>query len=484
MTTINQSSGSGALFELVARGNKDHYFVRDSPDSYFPFNAQYDSSIHHLAERKTTVPLNGSKFGGTFEVELDPFADVLTECALEVDLPTWIPPLPVNLGEQPTSPDRVNRLYWIKSGDSGISYGYVNYIGYLLFEKIQFYQDQILLQEWSGDGLLAKAFTEGSWNLAYLSQEIGGGTSPGERFTALRATPGHIRIKLPLPGLGYKDGGFPLIGMQNQTFRFRVKLRALEDLIVCSDDSVIQPSPFSKQFQYTDDLGNLIQFDAISLLDMKQPTILLSTIQHYVPPVVQHELKMTKILIPFRRIFENVFTFGELDYKPLDHGGVANVTRRLDGRHPTERLFWFSRTHNSIAKNRLDDFFNPLGTEGGSFYNQIKLIIAGRYREEELEPYVWELITPYAKDERYSGQGIGTMRWSLDDPFGTVYPRARQPEGTVNFTTADRPTLHISLQNIPYSIINMQRISEMKLFTEGWAVYEIFEGRGRMVFAN
>jgi hypothetical protein len=28
MTTINQSSGQGALFELVARGVKDAYFVK------------------------------------------------------------------------------------------------------------------------------------------------------------------------------------------------------------------------------------------------------------------------------------------------------------------------------------------------------------------------------------------------------------------------------------------------------------------------
>jgi len=30
MATINQSSGQGALFEHVARGVKDNYFVKDS----------------------------------------------------------------------------------------------------------------------------------------------------------------------------------------------------------------------------------------------------------------------------------------------------------------------------------------------------------------------------------------------------------------------------------------------------------------------
>ena len=72
MTSINQSSGQGALFELVARGVKDTYFVKDSKESRFPYDARYQSSIHHLAERRTEVPINGTTFGNTFEVEIDP----------------------------------------------------------------------------------------------------------------------------------------------------------------------------------------------------------------------------------------------------------------------------------------------------------------------------------------------------------------------------------------------------------------------------
>ena len=68
---INQSSGQGALFELVARGVKDNYFVKDSKDSVFPYDASYGSSMPHLAERRTTVPITRTDFGRTFEVELD-----------------------------------------------------------------------------------------------------------------------------------------------------------------------------------------------------------------------------------------------------------------------------------------------------------------------------------------------------------------------------------------------------------------------------
>jgi hypothetical protein len=58
------------------------------------------------------------------------------------------------------------------------------------------------------------------------------------------------------------------------------------------------------------------------------------------------------------------------------------------------------------------------------------------------------------------------------------------PEGTVNFTTADRPTLHINLRNVfPVAVLG-QRKTEFRVFTEGWAIYEIERGRGRLMFAN
>ena len=73
MATINQSSGQGALFELVARGVKDTYFVKDAPTSTFPYDARYQSSVHHIAERRTEVPITTTNFGSSFEVEIDPY---------------------------------------------------------------------------------------------------------------------------------------------------------------------------------------------------------------------------------------------------------------------------------------------------------------------------------------------------------------------------------------------------------------------------
>lgn len=497
MTSINQSSGQGALFELVARGVKDTYFVKDSKSSIFPFDNFYDPSSYHLAERKTIVPLNQPKFGQTFEVEIEPYADILTEVAFEIDLPTWLPSITIQ-GQQ-LSPQRANSLYWITTPSDGLnnkySYGYVNYIGYLLFEKIQLYQDQFLIQEWSGEGLLIKSVSEGSWNSSFLNQTISGLTIPGGRGIAYNATPGHLRIKLPLPGMQTpKDGGFPLISVQNQTFRIKATLRKLEDIVITDAPTSIKPTPWNvPQFTLIDDLGNPVNFSPLPFDQIGQPTILLSTIQHYVTPTAQADIKNMTVSIPFRKQFENIFTFGELDYRALDNNSSSFVTRRLDGRHPTEKISFFFRNQNAIITNRLDDFINykPLSTIGGelpniayNFYNNMKLVIAGRDREHLLEPFVWNQINTYYKDEKNNALNIGEMKWSLGDQYGTIYPNERQPEGAVNFTTADRPTLYIELADILSSSLTLSRRSEMRVYTEGWAVYEIKEGRGRLLFAN
>ena len=506
MSALPSSNGQGALFELVARGIKDKYFVDDNKDSKFTYDARYSSSAPHLGERRTFIPVNGTTFGGTFDVEIDAYGDILTECSLDIQLPSWFPPLPLTPQGVPVSPSLVNSTYSIRSVGSELSYGYVNYVGYFLFEKIQFYQDQFLLQEWSGDGLLAKQWTEGSSSARDLSLLRGGQLDITERNTTrnleLRATPPPLSIRLPLPGLqSVTDVGLPLLAMPWQTLRLRITLRKLEDLVVCSDTNLFSPSPWTVPlFHYTfaDGISDH-SFAPLSLSKIGHPTVTLSTFQRYVTPETQQELRDQTIQIPFRRMFENRFTFGELDFISLDKGGVSAVTRRLEGRHPTERVFWWFRLQQSLDRNRLDEVENPyfldhLPTDTqpytqpyGQFYYRIKLLIAGRDRERLETGEVWNGITPWAKQESVSSStnhGIGTMSWGRGDIFGSPPSLERVPEGTVNFTTADRPTLYLELANVPSHPLMAQRLVEMRVWSEGWNIYEIKEGRGRLLFSS
>jgi hypothetical protein len=114
----------------------------------------------------------------------------------------------------------------------------------------------------------------------------------------------------------------------------------------------------------------------------------------------------------------------------------------------------------------------------------MKLIIAGRDREHDYGPIVWQDIQSYAKDEIDTGYNIGEFRWDLGDMYNQVRPFSRVPNGTVNFTTADRPTIYVQLNNVPPQTTTGERKSEFRVFMEGWNVYEFNEGRARLLFAN
>ena len=261
-----------------------------------------------------------------------------------------------------------------------------------------------------------------------------------------------------------------------------------------SSDGQWKPTPWTIQQSYTIG-GQTHTFTPLSLHQMETPTILLSTVQHYVPAAMQQQLREIPIHIPFRRYFENQFTFGELDYISLDKGGQSTVTRQIDGRHPTERIFWFFRSWNSLERNQLDNFKNdyfdhnlpnmtqPYTEPYGEFYYSMKLVIAGKDREDSHTPLIWNTVQS-SKLEKGQRLGIGNMIWSFGSQYGTQYPALRSPEGTLNLSTADRPTLYIQLANVISNPFLAQRKTEFRVYTEGWNVYEIKEGRGRLLFAH
>jgi hypothetical protein len=483
-TNIPESSNSGALYELVARGQKDSYFIRDDSDATWPYDAHYKSSTHFLEERQTIVPLNGTTWGANFEVEIQSYGDILTEICFLINLPSWFPNLPLVANGPTYPPIQANSKYDIIQ-QNGNKYFYTDFVGFLMFEKIQLYQDQFLIQEWTGESLFAMAALgkfDSPRNQKFLEFQ---GAGQFANFRKIQTTPPQLRIRLPIPGCqGLEDVGLPICGMNSQALRLKCKLRRLEDLIVDQYES-FKPQPWNvSEFIYTDYLNNTIRFQPIPLNKIGQPTILLETTQAYLPPDTRDEVMSTPRQILFRQVFENIFTIGELDYAPFDRGAInVSCIRRLDGRHPTEELFWFFRSQNSLDRNQLTNFNNDLS---GSFYESIKLVTAGQDREAYRSSKIWEDVEEASKHGDDSGLRIGSMNWSLgrlvERLWGSSGPR--QPEGTINMTTAYRPDLHINITPTSPSVLLNRRNTELRVYAVGWNTYEIANGRGRLLYAN
>ena len=192
----------GALYELVARGNKDVYFIEDSKDANNLFDNRYGPFPPHIYEKRELPPLNAPDFGRSFEFQVEIAGDIIVEPTLLITLPTWYP--------QPQATRNPNSQITLASSDT--TYGWVNGIGYFMFEKIQLLQDNILLQEFSGDALWAVSRGRGSLNSRFLEDRLLGIHGGSALDVARNATPGVLRLPLPLFGCqSREEGGIPAL---------------------------------------------------------------------------------------------------------------------------------------------------------------------------------------------------------------------------------------------------------------------------------
>jgi hypothetical protein len=196
----------------------------------------------------------------------------------------------------------------------------------------------------------------------------------------------------------------------------------------------------------------------------------------------QLALRSAPLEIPFSRFYENAFTFGPAEYAPLARGVPALVTERVDGQHPASRVIWFFRSQNDLRTGRRWAFAPDIS--GNEYYSNQSLIIASRDRETLFTPFIWNVLAHHAKEDRDPGAGIGEMNWDLGDLRGRRAPWERQPEGTVNFTTADRPTLYTSLSAVANDTVLGAPSTEMTAVVDAWALYTIERDRGVLKYGN
>lgn len=456
---IPYATAEGSLYELVARGNKDVFFFSEKPTSKFIFDNTYPAQQAKTQERRRTPPATAAEFGRTVEFELDLVGDILKSPAFLFTLPTWLPAGPV-AAANPVA---------ITTDASGVSYGYTNGIGYFLFEDILIYQDNILLQQFSGDALWAVHKPNGSFTHAFISNQQTGQHDGSPRSIGRNATPGQLRLEIPLIGCQRpEEPGFPVRAVPRHSYRIKAKLRRLEELVEASDGRP-KPMPWDRtDFAQQTAAGQPpVPFHTVVRELIPPIKIELETIHVFVPRESQEELSKTPAEIPFRRLRETTFTQSAPDYLGVLGGGTSILQRRLEGRHPAERIVFFFRTYSARMANQLWKLFPG--------YTTVSLLIAGQTREAPRGPEVWRDLTNSAKEELDTDTELATMNWGLGAIAPLRYPGWRgRPTGSVNFTTADRPTLQILLLAPP----DGDPRTELRVIVESWAAFET-DGAGR-----
>jgi hypothetical protein len=455
------ATAEGSLYELVARGNKDVYLYGDDSKSRFLFDNSYEAQAPILAERRIVPPVSTAEFGRSVEFLFDLVGDLMRDPCILINLPTWLPVTQAKLNKKSIVQDL-----------SGVSFGYTQAVGYFLFENIQFFQDNILLQEFSGDTLWALSKNSGTYSSTFIDMEETG-DHDGTPFSIQgNATPPQLRLELPL--IGCQDGeggqGFPQRGATRHTYRLRCKLRKLEDLVEASDRRQ-KPTPWKKSMTQQTATGTTT-FTTLKREEIAPIKLQLETNQVYVDNETQQALEKIPTKVRFKRHFENIFTQSALEYTSVVAGGISQVKRRLDGRHPTSRLIWYFRSTADILANRL---YSVATSTHQPYFNTVTLAIAGTQREAPQSPQVWRDLTNYAKEDTDSGLEIYTMNWTLGNT-PKQRPELLTTTGAVNFSSADKPTFFIDLAN-PGTANPATATTQINIIQEGWAQYQT-DGKG------
>lgn len=463
--TLNE----GALYETVARGNKDNYFISKTfKEAVNPFETRYERRPGFVNELRRTIPLNGPDFGRSCEFEFEMAGDLFQDVVVLIDLPTWLPPVEAGLN--------TDWNYLIQTAaTTPVSYGYTRGIAYFLFSNIQIFQDKILLQEFSGDALWASQLSRGSVNSAWLDNALTGMTGFDQNTTDLSrlATPGRLRLKIPMLADGQ---GLPSSSMRQQKFRLKLTLRTLEDCVECSDSTVVRPAPWSQPvFQVTNRTDPTMNYMFVPLPREKigRPTITLETRHTYLDPESREAVQKAHHEIPYSILYESEYSFT----------GAADIytSVNLDGSHPASRAFWVFRTRDNLQRNRR---YATSSANANPYYTTLSFNIAGKIREDTAAPIVWNTLVPFCKEERNPGFQVGEMNWDLGAWAGRESPFKRVPEGSINFSTAEKPAFLFLMRSPSAGDAFLTKTLELMIVIESWTLFNIEKERGYTAFSN
>jgi len=453
------SSRSGGLLELVARGKKDIFFTSNPQISFF--NSVYTRCAPFSKEIYIGKPRNNPEWGRYVDFDIEHRGDILHRLYLRIQLPTW---LPMEL--------RGINTTGVITDMSGVSYGYTNEVGFYMIDKIQYFNDNVLLCESFGthmDWRLKQTYEFGTIGV-YADQVGHYGGSGVDIARSVGAT-----LRVPILMLGSQrlgEPGLPLTALRGGRYRIRVHLRPYTDILVASDGR-LRPNPFGKRLKVQAVQGGVLDTSQFSFppVCMKNLEISLESTYMFLPNDVNTWLKAATLRFPFRHVQQQIFTLEDTIMNAAAHGATANFPLALDYSGPVDRLLLGIRSEANTLSGQLNVLTTP---DGLPFINSMRLNIANLDRIKSWSVDVFRDVATYWKNKSLAFNEVYTV------PFGGF--DYNLPSGTLSFTRAVLPTLFFVLASTAYDPRTISRKAYAIVYAESWNVYEIGGGKGRLMF--
>ena len=248
---------------------------------------------------------------------------------------------------------------------------------------------------------------------------------------------------------------------------------------------MVKPKPWARtDLSWTTQTNVKTAFMPLTREQIGRPLITLETTQRYTRGETQGLLRGTPCQIPFMRPFENKLSLDPSDYVAVGNGVTSYVTKRIDGRHPAEGILVMFQSEYCLERNQLWNLANPISATGTSYYNTMKLIVAGKDREVAWDSTVWQGISPWAKSEKMPGIPISWISFAVGPSYGYRAPERRKPSGALNFSSADKATIYMDIKDTLPSQTTQQKRVTMRAVTVGWGIYRVEDARGTLLFGN
>lgn len=456
--------------ELVSRGKKDIFFTANPKVSFF--HGVYMRSVPFTKEIYVTQPRNAPDWGRWVDFDIDHRGDLAKYFFLRIQLPTWLPPLAV--AANPTG---------IVTDASGVTFGYTNSIGFQLINKIQVFQDQVLIHEYYGEYLTWRQRQKAETGPIFLMyDEVG---SRVETPLAIGRSASFGELRVPIPVIGSEqlfEPGIPLVALSQQRWRIRIHLRKLNELVVASDGRLL-PQPWGGKplrIQATQD-GPIDTTQVTLPLESVQPILItLESTQIYLPRDANLWLKSQTLRIPYTNIRHEEFTIEDNSFTAASPPYLATVQLpfTIDMIGSVSRMLVGLRSYASTLAGQRS-VLNA--SDGSEFLSSLRLNISNIDRIKQWETAVFREVTAFWKDIRIGldftfpiPQDIYIITFGAFD--------TAQPAGTLQFTRAVLPVLYPILGPIPMDPRNNSRKTYLLTYGEAWNVFEISGGKGRMMF--
>lgn len=464
------SSRSGGLLELVARGKKDVFFTANPTVSFF--NSVFVRAAPFTKEIYVSPPRNAPEWGKWVDFDIEHRGDLVKHFYLRITLPTWLPPEAAAVN--PTG---------IVTDASGVTYGWCNNVGFQMLDRIQIFQDQILIHEAYGEYLEWRLRQSYGYTTTYLvGAEVG---SRAETPLGIARSATQLQLRVPFPVFGWQylsDPGLPLCALRKQRFRIRILLRNYKELIVASDGR-IAPQPWGKplRVQATASSPVLTTLRTLDEPVMKGLVMNLEQTAVYVPKDVQHWFNNQTFRFPFQTVQYQRYTLEDntMTAASQNPAAVYQIPFNIDFIGNIDRLLLGFR---SAASTEAGQRTNLRAPNGAPFIRTVRLNIANIDRVKQWELPVVREVTAYWKSQRMAldlsnaevPQEVYTLTFGGFD--------VSTPAGTLNFTRASLPTLFVTLNAVPYDRRNISRKTYALLYGESWNVFEVCNGMGKMMF--